>query len=178
MNNAARILERLSSGANTIALWGTTISVMVMVFAALWQALARYVLASPPAWTEELARYAMVWCGMLGASCAFRIKADPALFPTRINTTGALGLLWASVRMVGVILFAAPVLYRALFGPGWNPARGYIARLITRHCDTMDISLAWFGVAIPIAFTLILLHLTAEMVNRVNDLKSQSGEAQ
>ncbi|MFH2131158.1 MAG: TRAP transporter small permease subunit [bacterium] len=172
MKKAAEILDRISASLNTIALWGAVVSVILMVFAAIWQAVARYVLSSPPAWTEELARYAMVWCGMLGASCAFRAKTDPTLFPAMLDKKGTSGILWATVRMAGVILFAAPVLYHSLFGPGWNLSRGYIARMITRTSHTLDIPMAWFAIAIPIAFTLIFVHIAAEMAVRLSSGKS------
>lgn len=33
----------------------------VMVFLVVYQVIARYIFSSPPAWTEELARYFMIW---------------------------------------------------------------------------------------------------------------------
>ena len=38
------------------------------------QVVARYVWAAPPGWTEEGARYAMVWAGLLGAT-AYRVRS-------------------------------------------------------------------------------------------------------
>ena len=167
MKTTARLIDGLSARLNAIALWGAIIAVAVMVAAAGWQVIARYLLAAPPIWTEELARYAMVWAGLLGASCAFRAKADPALFPAMKSVSGPTGLLLALFRGAGVVLFITPVIYYSLFGPGFNPARGYIARLAGRSAETMDLPMVAFGLAIPVAFSLVTLHLAAAFATRI-----------
>jgi TRAP-type C4-dicarboxylate transport system permease small subunit len=101
---------------NGIALWGAVLAVLVMVAAAGWQVVARYVLDAPPVWTEETARRAMVWAGMLGASCAFRAHADPTLFPAMRRVAGGPGMALALVRALGVLAFAVPVIWYSLFG--------------------------------------------------------------
>lgn len=167
MNTTARFIDRLSARLNAIALWGAIFAVAIMVAAAGWQVIARYLLAAPPIWTEELARYAMVWAGLLGASCAFRAKADPALFPAMRSIGGATGMLLAALRGFGVVLFITPVIYYSLFGPGFNPARGYLARLTGRSAETMDLPMVAFGLAIPVAFSLVTLHLAAALALRI-----------
>lgn len=42
----------------------------VMVIAVLWQVFSRYVMQSPSSITEELARYLLIWIGILGAAYA------------------------------------------------------------------------------------------------------------
>lgn len=163
MRAMARTLDRLSWGLHRIALLAALVSVLVLLAAAGWQVIARYFLAQPPAWTEELARFSMVWAGLLGATCAFRLNTDPSLFPQMQATAGAAGKVRAALRGAGVLIFVLPILWYSFFGPGMNPARGYIARLAGRQAETMDLPMTVFGVAIPIAFTLILIHLAAQM---------------
>lgn len=43
-----------------------------MVASVVWQVLSRYLFVVPAAWTEELARFLLVWIGMLGAAYAYR----------------------------------------------------------------------------------------------------------
>lgn len=160
-------LHRLSDRLNSIALWGAVLAVLVMVLAAGWQVIARYVFAAPPIWTEELARRAMVWAGMLGASCAFHAGADPVLFPHMARITGRLGGVLAAIRAAGVALFAATVLWFSLFGPGMNPARGFIGRTLGRTAEMIPVSMAWFTSAVPLAFALILIHLAASLAMRL-----------
>ena len=143
MHRLASTLDRLSAGLNRIALWGAVLAVLVMAFAAGWQVIARYALAAPPVWTEELARRAMVWAGMLGASCAFRAQADPSLFPSMLKRTGPGGSALALIRAVGVLLFAVPVIWYSLFDARMNIAKGFMGRSLARQAEMLDVPMIW-----------------------------------
>ncbi|WP_346908664.1 TRAP transporter small permease subunit [uncultured Roseibium sp.] len=166
MRALAKALDRLSAGLNSIALWGAVLAVAVMVAAAGWQVLARYVLDAPPIWTEELARRSMVWAGMLGASCAFKAGADPVLFPVARKMTGAGGMGLALIRACGVLAFAGPVIWFSVFNGRLDMARGFLGRSLARQADMLDVSMIWFTSAVPLAFALIVLHLTAGLLMR------------
>jgi TRAP-type C4-dicarboxylate transport system permease small subunit len=166
---AAGFLIRLSSGLNRAALWGAVAAVAVMALAAGYQVVARYVFDAPPVWTEELARRAMVWAGMLGASVAFHERSDPTLFPQMLKIRGGTGGALALVRAAGAAVFVLPVLYYSLFGPNFSLARGFIGRTIDRKAEMMGISMAWFTAAIPVAFAIILVHILAHLARHVAD---------
>lgn len=51
-------------GAGLVAL------MTIMVVAVLWQVFSRYVMQSPSSVTEEMARYLLIWIGILGAAYA------------------------------------------------------------------------------------------------------------
>ncbi|HBX67752.1 MAG TPA: TRAP transporter small permease, partial [Balneolaceae bacterium] len=40
----------------------------LMLISVCWQVLTRYVLATPSSFTDELARYLLIWIGTLGAA--------------------------------------------------------------------------------------------------------------
>ncbi|MDI6804491.1 MAG: TRAP transporter small permease [Bacteroidota bacterium] len=63
-----RMLER-----TLIALMG------IMVINVLWQVFTRFILKDPSSYTEELARYLLVWLGLLGASYAVGKKLHLAI---------------------------------------------------------------------------------------------------
>ena len=54
-------------------------ALMLLVVTVTWQVFSRYVLNDPSNWTDELARYAMVWLGLLGASYLFGTKGHLAI---------------------------------------------------------------------------------------------------
>ncbi|MFT6676921.1 MAG: TRAP-type C4-dicarboxylate transport system permease small subunit [Sulfitobacter sp.] len=162
-------LDRISALLNSIALWGAVLAVLAMVGAAGWQVIARYVLDAPPIWTEELARRAMVWAGMLGASCAFRVSADPTLFPAMRLVPGRMGALLALIRACGVLVFAAPVIWFSIFDGRMNPARGFLGRSLNRSAEMIDLSMIWFTAAVPLAFAIIVLHVIAATLLRLTD---------
>lgn len=172
MRAVAHLLDRLSAGLNRAALVGAALAVALMLAAAGWQVIARYLLNQPPIWTEELARFSMVWGGLLGASCAFRYRLDPTLFPEALAVKGARGFAFTVFRAFGVLCFALPILWFCFFGPGANPARGYLARLAGRQTETMDLPMVVFGIAIPLAFSLILLHVIADVAKALTQLRN------
>ena len=159
----ARGLDRLSVRLNRVSLVVAVIAVLVMLAAASWQVIARYLLSQPPIWTEELARFSMVWGGMMGASCAYRLKADPTLFLEALTLKGPLGVATNLIRAAGVLIFVTATLWFCLFGAGMNIQRGYIARLAGRQAETMDVPMMVFGIAIPIALTVIIVHVIADV---------------
>lgn len=162
----ARAIISLSFTLNRGALWCAVVAVGVMVFAALWQVVARYIFASPPIWTEELARYSMVWAGMLGASCAFHEGADPVLFPDVRTAPGYKGMIAAIMRAVAVAIFAFPVLWFSIIGPNGTWQRGYIARAMERNAEMLGMPMIWIAIAIPTALVLICIHAMAGIAAR------------
>lgn len=57
----------------------SSFALMLLVVTVTWQVFSRYVLNDPSNWTDELARYAMVWLGLLGASYLFGTKGHLAI---------------------------------------------------------------------------------------------------
>ena len=53
--------------------------VTAMVVSVTWQILSRYLFVVPAAWTEELARFLLIWIGMLGAAYAYRTRSHLGL---------------------------------------------------------------------------------------------------
>lgn len=159
------ILTRLSDGLNRLALIGAILALVVMAGAAGYQVIARYIFDAPPIWTEELARRAMVWAGMLGASVAFHERSDPTLFPGMLAVKGNTGRLLTIIRAAGALLFAAPVLYYSLFGPNTSLSRGFLGRSVGREAEMLGIPMIWFTAAVPVAFLLITVHVAASLAS-------------
>lgn len=127
----------------------------IMLLLIVFQVLARYLFQSVPVWTEEAARYCMVWAGLLGATAAFKAESDPRLFPPprsgpRLKLAAA-----AWLRAVGVVVFLGPVLYHS---------DRFLARTWHRTSEAIGISTMWVTLAVPTAVAIILFHLLAKMI--------------
>ncbi|PCI46621.1 MAG: TRAP transporter permease DctQ [Alphaproteobacteria bacterium] len=51
----------------------------LMVLDVTWQIFTRFATSSPSSWTEELARFLLIWIGLLGAAWAYRTRAHLGL---------------------------------------------------------------------------------------------------
>jgi TRAP-type C4-dicarboxylate transport system permease small subunit len=161
----ADVLERLSGALDRICRLGAVAAVLAMVLAICIQIVARYFLNSPPSWTEEAARYAMVWAGLLGATAAFRGRTDPVLLRLRLFDRGRGRVAGEALRVVATFLFLGPIWYACVFGPGLDVARGFVGRSLGRTAETSGISMIWFTIALPIAISVIFVHLAAGAVS-------------
>ena len=90
---------------------GMLISLMaLLVLAVTWQVVSRYLFASPSSWTEEVARFLLIWIGTLGAAYAFRTNMHIGLdlLPKKLTGMAAQYLHWFTLAVI--IVFAVAVL--------------------------------------------------------------------
>ena len=52
---------------------------LTLVLSVTWHVASRYLLLQPSSWTEELARYVLIWVGLLGTAYAYRTRAHMAI---------------------------------------------------------------------------------------------------
>ena len=138
------------------------LAVCLMFVTVMIQIIARYVFSSPPIWTEDVARYAMVWTGLLGATLSFKTRSDAVLmdsiFPKRPNF---LGLCAEAIQSAAVLTFILPVIYFCFIGLRGGFAKGFLARQSGLTADTLGIPMVWISISVPLAMIIILLHLSA-----------------
>lgn len=159
-----RVAQRLSEITDRVADVTTLVAIGVLVAAVMLQVIARYVFQSPPPWTEELARYAMIWAGLIGATMSFKRRFDPALFPSLPKTpwmAAAAGL----IQSLTVLIYLLPILWYSFFGPNTNFNRGFLLRHSRITSETLDFSTFWVAVAVPIMIIFILIHLAARWLS-------------
>ncbi|MBP1741783.1 MAG: C4-dicarboxylate transporter permease [Deltaproteobacteria bacterium] len=152
-----RILARgsyyLDLGCQYVAT-GFFIALLVLV---VFQVVTRYVLHNAPVWTEEVARYCMVWGGLLGATVAFKEGSDPFLVPppTKGNP------LWLSgariLRAMATVAFLGPILYHS---------DKFLLRTWQRSTEALGIPTAFITIAVPLAVAIIFFHLLTQLLAR------------
>ena len=82
----------------------------IMVINVLWQVFTRFILANPSQYTEELARYLLIWLGLLGASYASSRGAHLAIDYFTAKFTGRTKLYSDLFIQLCVFVFALSVL--------------------------------------------------------------------
>ena len=67
--------------------WVLVVIMGVSVLNVLWQVFTRFVLADPSSYTDELARFLLIWIGLLGAAYAAGNKMHLAidLLPSKLE---------------------------------------------------------------------------------------------
>jgi len=80
MNKTKRLLDNILSKIVVFIM-------ALMVLNVLWQVFSRFILNSPSSFTEEFARYLLIWLGILGASYATGQKLHLAIdiLPTKLK---------------------------------------------------------------------------------------------
>jgi TRAP-type C4-dicarboxylate transport system permease small subunit len=81
-----------------------------MVASVVWQVLSRYLFVVPAAWTEELARFLLIWIGMLGAAYAYRLGSHLGIDLLSAKLEGKSKVLLLRVIHLSCLLFAGAVL--------------------------------------------------------------------
>ena len=99
--------------------WLLVAFMSAMVLNVLWQVATRFVLHNPSSYTEEIARYLLVWVGVLGGAYAVgkRIHLAIDLLPTRSSKERRKAMLELFIE-VCIFVFAALVLVFGGCGPG------------------------------------------------------------
>lgn len=122
----------------------------VMVVAVFLQVLFRFFLDQPLAWTEELARYLLIWITFLGSAYAMAIKAH-------IGTEYIQKFL--SPLMNKIVLGVAAAI--SIFFFVVMVQQGYIlsARSMTQTSPTLLVPMGYVYMVIPISGVLLIMNV-------------------
>ncbi len=148
-------LPRLSAGINRICWVTAGAFVLAMLAAVGLQVIARYIFFSPPSWTEELARYCMIWAGYLGATVSFYRREDPVLMGRKRVGPGSLSVFFLLVRNTAVVLFMVPIVY-------WSPV--IIRHHMSRETESMELISGYVMLIVPVFAVIILVHVLARVI--------------
>jgi TRAP-type C4-dicarboxylate transport system permease small subunit len=82
----------------------------LMVLTVSWQVISRYLLAGPSGWTEELARFLLIWIGLFGGALAYRRRLHLGLELTADILHGTAHRWQQNAVDVCVLIFAVTIL--------------------------------------------------------------------
>jgi len=128
---------------------------VALVAAVSWQVISRYGFASPSSWTEEVARFLLVWIGVLGAAYAFRTGVHLGLdvLPKKLSGNSAQALKLFTLFVVAG--FSVSVL---IIGGGSLVA---LTWELKQYSAVLGLPIAFVYSVIPIAGALICFYAIA-----------------
>lgn len=132
-----------------------TLLVLTLLVLVVFQVVTRYVLARPLPWTEELARFALVWLAFVGGAWVAAkgthvavVLGQHLLGPrARVAVESLAGLL--SLAVSGVVLLGAPA---------------FLERVDRTSAPATGLAMGWVYGASVLAYALIALHTVASIV--------------
>lgn len=145
--------------------WALTAMMGLAVLNVLWQVFTRFVLANPSAYTDELARYLLIWIGLFGAAYATGKRAHLAIDLLRTKLTGR-ALHWHGIAVGAVV---------ALFALGVMVVGGVklvaLSFLLGQTSAALQIPLGVVYLALPVSGALIVLYVILFTIERFRLLR-------
>lgn len=95
---------------DVILRWLLVALAVFMVLTVTWQVVSRYVFRAPSSLTEEIARYQLIWLGLLGAVYTFRNRMHVGIDIFIGNWKGRKRIAAEVISLVSCLVFACVIL--------------------------------------------------------------------
>jgi TRAP-type C4-dicarboxylate transport system permease small subunit len=132
----------------------------LMVINVLWQVFTRYILGDPSSFTDELARYLMIWIGVLGAAYVsgkdMHVAID--LIPSRSSKKTQ-----KKLKIIVNILIITFCLLAMVIG---GSRLVYISYLLGQQSAALQIPLALVYMVLPLSGLLIIYYKISNLLNQ------------
>ncbi|MGJ8667169.1 MAG: TRAP transporter small permease [Patiriisocius sp.] len=131
----------------------------VMVINVIWQVFTRFVVDTPSSFTDELARYLMIWLGILGAAYVSGRNMHVAIdvLPQRSSTQRQ-----KKFKQIVYILIIAFALFAMVIG---GLRLVYITYVLDQKSPALQIPLAFVYFSIPLSGALIIYYKIYDLLN-------------
>ena len=131
----------------------------VMVLNVSWQVFSRYVLANPSSFTDELARYLMIWLGVLGTAYVSGKRLHVAIDILHSQ------LSLSSQKTMQKVIFSIVILATFLIFIIGGSRLVYLSYLLGQKSAALQIPLYLVYVCVPLSGACIIFY-------KINDLIS------
>ncbi len=156
MKQVSRFFNTIAVWQVSICSWGMVVTGIVMTIIILIQIFFRFVIYKPVPWSEEAARYLMIWMGMLGSVIALRkgrhigVTALVDILPKKVSFIVGIFVRISMAGLLGIITYY-----------GFNLALFNYSQLSA----AMEIPMMIPYMAIPVGSVMMIIDLMAELLN-------------
>jgi len=137
-----------------------------LVLDVLWQVFTRFILGNPSSWTEELARYLMIWVGLIGAAYAAgrRMHLSVDLLPSALSGNRAIVL--RIVIESFVLLFAMTALFAGGIRLVW------VILTLGQTSASLQLPLGYVYLAVPLSGLFIAWYAILDLMYEIKNLQN------
>lgn len=159
MRDILRMTVRLVDWVNWFVGWALAALLSVMTVLIAWQVVARYIFGNSLTFSEEVARFSMVWMTMLGTAYAYRHGSLIA-----VDILGAAGSP-AFSRMLRILIALITLAFAwVLLKHGLSITE----RVSGQTAPSTRVSMAWLYGAMPTGAMLIMLNATGIIADELS----------
>ena len=165
-------LVQFKKGMTAALNWGLIIAVFLLVIDVVWGVFTRYVLGEQAKWTEELARFLLIWVSMLGGAVAFGTKGHLGVDYFVGLFDPQAGKLMAVIVHVVVLFFAGAIF---LYG-GCRVVADTLA--MEQMTPALEWQMGYVYLALPIAGVFMVLYTIENLIETLLTPASDVHEAE
>lgn len=157
MKTLSYLLNTLANGANRLATWGLVVIGLAMSLIVFLQIIFRFVIYVPFPWSEESARYLMIWMGMLGSAVALRHGRHIGVTILAERMPSAIAPYFTAMIQVVMIGFLVVI-----------AKQGFALALFnaTQRSPALEIPMFYPYLAIPVGAVFMVLELCADLLHQ------------
>jgi TRAP-type C4-dicarboxylate transport system permease small subunit len=164
------MLEKVKKRIDRLMEWALIVLMASNVLNVLWQVFTRFILRHPSSFTEELARYLLIWVGLLGASYAagkrMHLAIDVVLQGLKTKT-----------RILGEIFIHVFIFLFALFVMVVGGLRLVTITLTLNQVSAaLGAKLGYIYLVLPLSGMLIMFYAAVFFVQRIRALSGKQAE--
>lgn len=160
-------IRKVEQSVQNLMKWVLFLIIGTMTLVVLLGVFFRYILEAPLPWSEELARYLMVWGASLGAFVAFREGSHVGVTMIMDRFHGQTGIALTRAAQFIVTLFMAIVMIEGFV---------LVLKIRGQTSTAMEIPMAWAYLAIPVGCLLILLEALIMIFFKGHQSLGKNGE--
>ncbi len=137
----------------------------LMVLNVLWQVFTRFIMNDPSSFTDELARYLLIWLGLLGAAYVTGQNMHLAIDYLLNKTKPKIKIMLEYVINISIFLFA---LFVMVIG-GFNLVA--LTLYLEQISAALQIQLGYVYIVLPLSGLLIMFYSTVNLIQQFKENK-------
>lgn len=141
----------------------------IMTISIFYQVIMRYIFGRAPSWTEELTRYAFIWCAYFGVSLGVKRDAHISVLAA-INLLPKKGQEWMHIVANLIFLVFSVIILKLGVDTMLSIAR------LGRRSAALEIPMWIVYAALPVGFVCIILRLCQAIFFQCKALRSAGAE--